>query len=201
MIITKAVISTDPGLDVKHRIAEGLGKEGRALTKNLLTVLGLVILGVFTFNYAMKEFCIIALVGLLCDYFLHITFFTTVLSIDLRRMELSDLSFHSKSIVTTDDTVQHGWRMSKRDRVNNFLARNRFAQRFFAVVLFVYFISVISHTQQFHSLVSTMVTPTPSLSASQSPPKEIHIPILSETLVNRNQTSQKKEIKGNCIVC
>ena len=189
LIITKAVISTDPGLDVKYRIAEGLRKEGHALTKNLLTILCLVILGIFTFNYAMKEFCIIALVGLLCDYFLHITFFTTVLSIDLRRMELTELSFHSSKPLQSSststssssntasssnmDTIERvSWRIPKRERVNNFLVRNRFAQRFFAVVLFLYFMSVISHTERFHSFMSTVVSPSsssPTESSSNSP--------------------------------
>ena len=199
LIITKAVISTDPGLEVKYRIAEGLGREGRALTKNLITILCLVIMGIFAFNYAMKEFCIIALVGLLCDYFLHITFFTTVLSIDLRRMELTELSFHVAKPLPSVDTAapERIWRrISKRDRVNNFLVRNRFAQRFFGVVLFIYFMSVISHTERFHSLVSHVMPTQPSKSHSQSTSDswKISIPIpydVPDTIMssdNREQT-------------
>ena len=206
LIITKAVISTDPGLDIKHRIAEGLGKEGRALTKNLLTILCLVILGIFTFNYAMKEFCIIALVGLLCDYFLHITFFTTVLSIDLRRMELTELSFHANKISQSIEPTERSWRIPKRERVNNFLVRNRFAQRFFAVVLFIYFMSVISHTERFHSFVSTVVTPTSPQSLSEPPDdllvndNKIPIPVPidktdSDASYN-NPTQSEQNIKG-----
>ena len=176
LIITKAVISTDPGLDVKFRIAEGLGREGRALTKNLMTILVLVILGIFTFNYAMKEFCIIALVGLLCDYFLHIVFFTTVLSIDLRRMELTDLqlSYHANKSSQTVESLERTWRrIPKRERVNNFLVRNRFAQKFLIVVLLIYLMSVLSHTEQFHSFVSSVVTPT---THDTTPPEAVSIP-------------------------
>jgi poly(A) polymerase Pap1 len=49
----------------------------------------MIILGIATLNYAMKEFCIIALVGLICDFFLQLVFFPTVLAIDLRRLEVS----------------------------------------------------------------------------------------------------------------
>lgn len=73
---------------VKHRIAVGLSKEGWAITRNLLTLASMIVLGIATLNYAMKEFCIIALVGLICDFFLQLVFFPTVLAIDLRRLEV-----------------------------------------------------------------------------------------------------------------
>ena len=169
LIITKAVISTDPGLDVKFRIAEGLSKEGKALTKNLVTVLCLVVLGIFTFNYAMKEFCIISLVGLLCDFFLHIVFFTTVLSIDIRRMELSDLKLSTYvNQSTSPQLTEKGWRIPKRDRVNNFIVRNRFAQKFMMLVLTVYLMYVVSHTQTFHSFVASFTTSSSFSSKSSS---------------------------------
>jgi len=46
----------------------------------------MIVLGIATLNYAMKEF--IALVGLICDFFLQLVFFPTVLAIDLRRLEV-----------------------------------------------------------------------------------------------------------------
>ena len=54
LIIVRAVISSDPGLDVKFRVAEGLSREGMALTKNLCTELFLLAMGIICFNYAMK---------------------------------------------------------------------------------------------------------------------------------------------------
>ena len=54
LIIVRAVISSDPGLDVKFRVAEGLSREGMALTKNLCTELFLLAIGIISFNYAMK---------------------------------------------------------------------------------------------------------------------------------------------------
>lgn len=36
----------------------------------------------------LQEFCLFAVVGLVSDFFLQMFFFTTVLSIDIRRMEV-----------------------------------------------------------------------------------------------------------------
>lgn len=37
-----------------------------------------------------QEFCLFAVVGLVSDFFLQMLFFTTVLSIDIRRMEVRE---------------------------------------------------------------------------------------------------------------
>lgn len=37
---------------------------------------------------SLQEFCLFAVVGLVSDFFLQMFFFTTVLSIDIRRMEV-----------------------------------------------------------------------------------------------------------------
>ena len=76
-------------MQVKYRIAVGLSKEGWAITRNLLTILAMNAMCILFFNYTFKEFSTIALVGLICDAFLQLVFFPTVLSIDLRRLEVS----------------------------------------------------------------------------------------------------------------
>uniref|UniRef100_A0A2I3HUJ3 Sterol regulatory element-binding protein cleavage-activating protein n=1 Tax=Nomascus leucogenys TaxID=61853 RepID=A0A2I3HUJ3_NOMLE len=43
-------------------------------------------------GFCILEFCLFAVVGLVSDFFLQMLFFTTVLSIDIRRMELADLN-------------------------------------------------------------------------------------------------------------
>ncbi|KAH9496900.1 hypothetical protein Btru_010103 [Bulinus truncatus] len=96
LVITKSVVSTPVHLDVKIRVAQGLSKEGWYITKNLLTELAIVFVGFFTFVPAIQEFCAFALVGLLSDFYLQMAFFATVLSVDIRRMELSDL--HRQSV-------------------------------------------------------------------------------------------------------
>ncbi|XP_012288280.1 sterol regulatory element-binding protein cleavage-activating protein [Orussus abietinus] len=89
LVLTKSVVSTPAHLDVKIRVAQGLSKEGWSITKNLLTEVTILTIGLFTFVPAIQEFCIFAIVGLLSDFFLQMVFFSTVLGIDIRRMELS----------------------------------------------------------------------------------------------------------------
>ncbi|XP_057319656.1 sterol regulatory element-binding protein cleavage-activating protein [Microplitis mediator] len=96
LILTKSVVSTPAHLDVKIRVAQGLSKEGWSITKNLLTEVTILTIGLFTFVPAIQEFCIFAIVGLLNDFFLQIVFFSTILAVDIRRTEFSseNTKFH-----------------------------------------------------------------------------------------------------------
>jgi hypothetical protein len=96
LVLTKSVVSTPTHLDVKIRVAQGLSREGWSITKNLLIEVTILTVGLFTFVPAIQEFCIFAVVGLLSDYFLQMLFFSTVLAIDIRRMELSSESQHHR---------------------------------------------------------------------------------------------------------
>ncbi|XP_028673300.1 sterol regulatory element-binding protein cleavage-activating protein [Erpetoichthys calabaricus] len=92
LVLTKSVVSTPVDLEVKLRIAQGLSNESWSIMKNMATELGIIIIGYFTLVPAIQEFCLFAVVGLVSDFFLQMFFFTTVLSIDIRRMELADLN-------------------------------------------------------------------------------------------------------------
>ncbi|XP_070585440.1 sterol regulatory element-binding protein cleavage-activating protein isoform X2 [Erythrolamprus reginae] len=92
LVLTKSVVSTPVDLEVKLRIAQGLSNESWSIMKNMGTELGIILIGYFTFVPAIQEFCLFAVVGLVSDFFLQMFFFTTVLSIDIRRMELADLN-------------------------------------------------------------------------------------------------------------
>ncbi|XP_012541992.1 sterol regulatory element-binding protein cleavage-activating protein [Monomorium pharaonis] len=89
-VLTKSVVSTPAQLDVKIRVAQALSKEGWSITKNLLTEVTILTIGLFTFVPAIQEFCIFAIVGLFTDFFLQMVFFSTILAIDIRRTELSN---------------------------------------------------------------------------------------------------------------
>ncbi|GIY33272.1 sterol regulatory element-binding protein cleavage-activating protein [Caerostris darwini] len=91
LVLTKSVVSTPLHLDVKLRVAQGLSKEGWSITKNLLTELALLMVAFLTFVPKIQEFCLFAVVGLLTDFFLQLVFFATFLSVDIRRMEVTDL--------------------------------------------------------------------------------------------------------------
>ena len=92
VVLTKSVVSTPFDLDVRYRIALGLKKESWVITKILSFELIIIFFGIFTMVPAIQEFCVFAYVGLLIDFFMQMIFFITVLSIDIRRMELSDLN-------------------------------------------------------------------------------------------------------------
>ena len=103
LVLTKSVVSTPSHLDVKIRVAQGMSKEGWSITKNLLTEVTILTIGLFTFVPAIQEFCIFAIVGLLNDFFLQMVFFSTILAVDIRRMELSSDSskFHLTNMPTS----------------------------------------------------------------------------------------------------
>lgn len=69
LVITKSVVSTPQHLDIKIRVAQGLSKEGWSITKNLLSEITILTIGLFTFVPAIQEFCIFAIVGLITDFF------------------------------------------------------------------------------------------------------------------------------------
>lgn len=87
LVITKSITNTPSHLDVKIRVAQGLSREGWSITKNLLIQLTILTIGFSTFVSAIQELCILGIVGLVCDFFLQLFFFTTILSIDIHRME------------------------------------------------------------------------------------------------------------------
>ncbi|XP_030052545.1 sterol regulatory element-binding protein cleavage-activating protein [Microcaecilia unicolor] len=157
LVLTKSVVSTPVDLEVKLRIAQGLSNESWSIMKNMATELGIILIGYFTLVPAIQEFCLFAVVGLVSDFFLQMLFFTTVLSIDIRRMELADLNKRlpaeacmppSKLVSrsqryerqpairpTTPHTITlqpssfRNLRLPKRLRVIYFFARTRLAQR------------------------------------------------------------------------
>ncbi|NWY43874.1 SCAP protein, partial [Sylvia atricapilla] len=92
LVLTKSVVSTPVDLEVKLRIAQGLSNESWSIMKNMATELGIILIGYFTLVPAIQEFCLFAVVGLVSDFFLQMFFFTTVLSIDIRRMEKNGVS-------------------------------------------------------------------------------------------------------------
>ncbi|XP_060103882.1 sterol regulatory element-binding protein cleavage-activating protein [Heteronotia binoei] len=157
LVLTKSVVSTPVDLEVKLRIAQGLSNESWSIMKNMATELGIILIGYFTLVPAIQEFCLFAVVGLVSDFFLQMLFFTTVLSIDIRRMELADLNRrlpaeacmppakpasrsqrHERQpplrpatphTITLQPSSLRNLRLPKRLRVIYFFARTRLAQR------------------------------------------------------------------------
>uniref|UniRef100_A0A8D3CRL0 Sterol regulatory element-binding protein cleavage-activating protein n=1 Tax=Scophthalmus maximus TaxID=52904 RepID=A0A8D3CRL0_SCOMX len=159
LVLTKSVVSTPVDLEVKLRIAQGLSNESWSIMKNMATELCIILIGYFTLVPAIQEFCLFAVVGLVSDFFLQMFFFTTILSIDIRRMELADLNRRlpaeaglpppkpgllrprevpppprpSPHTITLQTPAFRNLRLPKRLRVVYFLARTRLAQRIIMV--------------------------------------------------------------------
>uniref|UniRef100_H2Z5K7 Sterol regulatory element-binding protein cleavage-activating protein n=1 Tax=Ciona savignyi TaxID=51511 RepID=H2Z5K7_CIOSA len=120
LVITKSVVATPTHLDVDRRIALGLSREGCSITKNLLLEFVLIGIGYFSFIPEIQEFCAFALVGVLSDFFMHMMFFVTVLSIDIRRLDITEDIYS----LTDDDLDQPGYdtyaeRLSSERLLNN----------------------------------------------------------------------------------
>eukprot|EP01135_Chromosphaera_perkinsii_P008000 Nk52_evm72s1073 gene=Nk52_evmTU72s1073 len=116
-VITNSVVATDFDLPVKVRIAEGLSAVGGKILSSLLTELVLFVVVGCAQIPALTEFAVFAIVAVLSDFFLQIMFFTTVLSIDIRRMELSDLHHHR--IVSRPSRKSRSLSASDSDLVNS----------------------------------------------------------------------------------
>ncbi|CAE6519900.1 unnamed protein product [Rhizoctonia solani] len=90
-VLMEAVLATSISLPIRRRIAEGLQKAGVSITLKLTTynaVLGTI---AYFSSGAIRQFCIFVIVVLIAHWFLIHTFFLAVLSIDLQRLELSDV--------------------------------------------------------------------------------------------------------------
>ncbi|XP_075070293.1 sterol regulatory element-binding protein cleavage-activating protein [Mixophyes fleayi] len=202
LVLTKSVVSTPVDLEVKLRIAQGLSNESWSIMKNMATELGIILIGYFTLVPAIQEFCLFAVVGLVSDFFLQMFFFTTVLSIDIRRMELADLNkrmpaeacmLPAKSRTpryerqqalrpNTPHTITlqpfRNLRLPKRLRLIYFFARTRLAQRIIMTGTVVW-IGILLYTDPAGLrtyLTSVQVTEQSPMGGAVVPP--IPVPVL-----------------------
>ncbi len=86
--------STPSHLDVKIRVAQGLSLEGWNITMNLVTEITILAIGFFIgfVDPLIHEFCLLAVMGLLSDFFLQTFFFPTVLSLDMTQVRNLELT-------------------------------------------------------------------------------------------------------------
>ncbi|KAI0082852.1 hypothetical protein K474DRAFT_1687913 [Panus rudis PR-1116 ss-1] len=103
LTLVDAVVHTSIALPVKMRVAEGLSRAG---TSNTLKVVSYnTVLGVIAFfsTGAIRQFCAFAIVVLVAHWFLVHTFFVTVLSIDIQRLELDELLQQGTTLTSPHD--------------------------------------------------------------------------------------------------
>lgn len=111
LVITKSVVSTDEKFDVKIRIAQGLNKEGWSISKTLLTEITILTIGLITFVPVIQEFCIFAIVGLISDFFMQMLLFSTILAMNIRRVDFSSIKQQS-SAASSDMTRRVPYRFA-----------------------------------------------------------------------------------------
>ncbi|SCV68948.1 BQ2448_1968 [Microbotryum intermedium] len=92
LLWTHAVGKTNIRLSVPERIAAALAEEGPAASMVLAYELSIcALMRCFINIQVMREIVLVIMVVLIVDFFLELTFFATILSIDLQRLELADL--------------------------------------------------------------------------------------------------------------
>jgi predicted RND superfamily exporter protein len=88
VVLTRAVTSSQAQKqydDVRERVAHALRAESWTISKHLVYELIIVMIGFITYVPTVREFCQLALIGILIDFFMQINFWLAVLSIDIRR--------------------------------------------------------------------------------------------------------------------
>lgn len=160
LVLTKSILSTPGHLDSKIRLAQGLSKEGWGITKNLLTEVTILTIGLFTLVPSIQEFCIFAMVGLLCDFFLQMCFFSTVLSLDMAGSTLDSAVIGEipqetvRPLPRTRSTPRLEGKVPKRLRLVLFWGRTRIVQRGFMICMvvwiggFLYSAGIVQHFVQ-----------------------------------------------------
>ncbi|ORY37662.1 sterol response element binding protein cleavage-activating protein [Rhizoclosmatium globosum] len=86
-VMTNAVVTSSIDLPVRERVGIGLSKVGAKMTSKVFHELCLLVLVSLINVPALQEFCLFATVAVVIDFMMQITFFTTILSIDIRRLE------------------------------------------------------------------------------------------------------------------
>jgi hypothetical protein len=88
VVLTRAVTSSQAQKqydDIRERVAHALRAESWTISKHLVYELIIVMIGFITYVPTVREFCQLALIGILIDFFMQINFWLAVLSIDIRR--------------------------------------------------------------------------------------------------------------------
>ena len=92
LFMIRTITSTPLHLTVPARIAYGLAQVAEPITLTTLSDMVLVaIFGSAVPAHAVRQFCLFTVCTLLTDYFMQMTFFVTILSIDMQRLELAEV--------------------------------------------------------------------------------------------------------------
>ncbi|KAI9269898.1 hypothetical protein BY458DRAFT_510176 [Sporodiniella umbellata] len=90
-LLTNAVLDAGCDMVVKEKISRGLKSVGIPMTTTLIAELLILSVGTAMNIRMIQEFCLFVEIALIVDYILEMTFVIAVLSIDIKRLELTDL--------------------------------------------------------------------------------------------------------------
>lgn len=102
LCVTRSVVYTPPSLDVASRLSHGLSLEGYSIAKFFLLELLFLLIGYLTHVSQIQEFCTFAFIGIICDLFILLFFFTPCLTFDLFRMNTDDKQRFSLMLFETE---------------------------------------------------------------------------------------------------
>lgn len=63
---------------------------GYSITKNFVTELTIITVGLFTFVPEIQEFCLFACIGLVIDFYMQLLFYVPCLTLDMYRLDLNE---------------------------------------------------------------------------------------------------------------
>ncbi|CAF1131739.1 unnamed protein product [Adineta steineri] len=139
VVLTRSVTSLQAQKqfdDIRERVAYGLRSESWTISKHLFYELIIVLIGYLTYVPTVREFCLLALIGILIDFFMQIHFWLAVLSIDIRRFTIGRRRNSKKSLpirmtnIIPRKSTQSQW------------FRYRFLQRGFMIFILIWFILI-----------------------------------------------------------
>jgi len=92
LFVIRTITNTPLSLTVHARVAYGLSQVAGPITVSAaIDVVMLCLFGYFVRLEAVKQFVVFTICALIADYFMQMTFFVTVLSIDIQRLELAEV--------------------------------------------------------------------------------------------------------------
>ncbi|KRX63259.1 Sterol regulatory element-binding protein cleavage-activating protein [Trichinella britovi] len=107
LCITRSVVSTPVHLEVNIRLARGLASEGWSITKNFLIGFCVLAVGFCSDVPEISEFCTVALVGFVVDFYMQLFFYVPCLTFDLARFGPNDKLRLSRAQFGERDTIQN----------------------------------------------------------------------------------------------
>ncbi|KAI9209504.1 sterol-sensing domain of SREBP cleavage-activation-domain-containing protein [Polychytrium aggregatum] len=108
--LVKAIVQTSMDLPVKKRVGLGLSQIGSKMALSMGYQMLFLVGGSLIDIPALQEFCLVASLAVVIGFLLQITFFTAILSIDIRRLELSDLYRLKNPAHSADGKAKEGQR-------------------------------------------------------------------------------------------